>query len=364
MKAVLVLEDGTVIRGGGFGNRGGKASGELVFCTGMTGYVESLTDPSYEGQILMLTYPLIGNYGVDPRWSESDGIKVEGFVVREFCEHPPQSRLSIDAFLMDGGVPAIHGVDTRALTRKIREKGTMKCILQTYTSDSPKIDELREEVKNQKSVSELNLVERVSTDEVMHVKSEKGKYELVLVDCGFKNSILRNIVARGINVTIVPFYTKAKDILVLEPDAVLISNGPGDPKRVRETIETAKDLLGRISLYGICLGHQIIALALSAETFKLKFGHRGLNQPVKDLASGRVFISTQNHGFAVSQENLDGIGLRVTQINLNDGTIEGLEHETLSIKTVQYHPEAAPGPQDTYFFFDSLLHEMELHKKT
>jgi carbamoyl-phosphate synthase small subunit len=357
LKAVLVLEDGTVAEGRGFGSIG-KASGELVFCTGMTGYVESLTDPSYTGQILMLTYPLIGNYGVDDESYESDGIRAEGLVVREFCEYPsPIYKKSIDTFLREFGVPGISGVDTRALTRKIRERGTMKCILQTYTSDVD-IEALKQEVKDQKSISELNLVERVSTDGVIRFDA-KGKHEIVLIDCGFKRSILRRLIERGINVTILPFDTPARSILEIEADGVMISNGPGDPAVIERTIENVKDLIGKTVLYGICLGHQIIAISLGAKTFKLKFGHRGLNQPVKDLSSGRVFISTQNHGFAVEDKDLDDIGLEVTEINLNDHTIEGLRHVDLPILSVQYHPEATPGPHDTYFFFETLMEDIE-----
>jgi carbamoyl-phosphate synthase small subunit len=358
MKALLILEDGTTIEGGGFGAEG-KVKGEIVFATGMTGYVESLTDPSYTGQILMFTYPLIGNYGVNQKDYESDGIKVQGLVVREFCLYPSnwRSQKNIDEFLSEFNVPGIFGVDTRALTRKIREQGTMKCILKTYTHDRINLDALKKEAKEQKSISELNLVEEVTSKQIKRMGS--GSHEVVLIDCGCKRSILSNLLSKGISVTIVPFNTPAEEILSFNPDAVLISNGPGDPSVVRETIENVKKLIGKVKLYGICLGHQIIALALGAKTFKLKFGHRGLNHPVGDLKTGRVFISTQNHGFAVLNDDLEGIGLKVTQVNLNDNTIEGLEHKGLSIKTVQYHPEAGPGPHDTYFFFESLLEDIK-----
>ena len=359
MKAVLVLEDGTVIEGKGFGAEG-KALGEIVFATGMTGYVESLTDPSYAGQILMFTYPLIGNYGVSEEDYESDGIKTEGVVVREACFRPSnwRSQKDINEFLLEFGIPGIYGVDTRALTKKIRIHGTMKAVLRTYDGEVD-IEALKREAREQKSISELKLVKRVAADEVERIELGDGRYEVALVDCGVKRSIIDNLLNRGMNVTIFPFDAPAEEILSRRPDAVLISNGPGDPAAVEETIAEARKLIGKVVLYGICLGHQIIALALGAKTYKLKFGHRGLNQPVKDLETGRVFISTQNHGFAVAEGGLERTGLEVTHINLNDNTIEGLKHRELPIRTVQYHPEAGPGPHDTYFFFDFLIKDME-----
>lgn len=358
MKAVLLLQDGTIIEGKGFGAEK-NISGELVFATGMSGYVESLTDPSYAGQILMFTYPLIGNYGVTKEDHESDGVKTEGVVVREVCSKPSnwRSEKDLDTFLKEFETPGICGVDTRALTKKIRTVGTMKAILQTSRGEID-LAGLKKEMKEQKDISDLDLVEGVSVKVAKRLKSTKGNREVVLIDCGVKMSIVKNLLKRGVNTTLVPYNAPAEKILGLKPDAVLISNGPGDPARLIETIDVIKYLIGKIPLYGICLGHQLLALASGAKTYKLKFGHRGLNQPVKELDSGRVFISTQNHGYAVSPEGLEKTGLRITQINLNDKTIEGMENKKLKIKTVQYHPEANPGPRDTEFFFDAMIKDL------
>ncbi len=351
MKAYLALEDGTVVEGEAFGAER-DAMGEIIFCTSMTGYVEALTDPSYKGQILMMTYPLIGNYGVCREDFESDGVKVEGFVVRELCKEPSnwRSEMTVDELLKEYDVPGIEGVDTRMLTKKIRIYGTMKAVIGVGDVDK---EELVERAKNQPSISDLDLVDKVCVKEPKRFDVD-GKYEVVLIDCGVKMSIVRQLMKRNVNVTLVPYNYPAKDILDMNPDGVFVSNGPGDPERVRETIETIRFLIGKVPIAGICLGHQLIALSLKAKTYKLKFGHHGSNQPVKDFESGRVFISSQNHNFAVDEKTLPK-GMRVTQINLNDMTVEGMKHEELPLMSVQYHPEASPGPHDTYFFFDEYV---------
>lgn len=353
MYATLVLEDGTIVEGKGFGAEK-EVYGEAVFNTSMCGYQEALTDPSYNGQILMFTYPLMGNYGVNKENFESDGIKAEGFVVKESCLSPSHRAVSktLDAFLKEHDTPGIADVDTRSLTIKIRKYGTMKAALKT-SEERIDNEELMEQAKKQPDISELDLVKEVTSSEIKHYKG--GGERVVLLDCGMKLSILRNLLKRGLDVTVVPATAKAKEILSLEPAGVVISNGPGDPVRASYAIKTAKRLMEEKPVFGICLGHQILALAAEARTFKLKFGHRGSNQPVKDLATGRVHITSQNHGFAVEVDSLQGTGFKLSHLNLNDRTAEGMHHEELPVFSVQYHPEAHPGPKDNEYLFDEFV---------
>jgi carbamoyl-phosphate synthase small subunit len=357
MRGLLVLEDGTVLEGVSFGARE-TAYGEIVFNTNMTGYCEALTDPSYRGQILMMTYPLIGNYGVDLSTFESPRIQPMAFVVRENCNSPSHrtSRMSLHAFLLRHGIPGISDVDTRMLTIRMREHGTMKAAVSTVRS--PNAEEILDRVKEMEHPTESNLVSEVSCRRT-HRYGKPGGKRVVLIDCGVKRSIISNLASRA-EVIRVPYGFSAERILEFEPDGVLISNGPGDPAHpvmMERTAQAIKCLAGRIPIMGICLGHQLLALSLGASTFKLKFGHRGGNHPVIDPESGKVRITSQNHGFAVSDDVPKA--LRVTETNLNDGTIEGLRHKNLPIFSVQYHPEASPGPRDSVSLFDRFSEMME-----
>jgi len=351
-EAKLAIEDGTLLKGEGFGFETVK-SGEVVFATGMTGYVEALTDPSYKGQILMLTYPLQGNYGISSRWYQSDGIKAEGLIVREQCQRPSHymAEKTLSDFLEEYEIPGISGVDTRALTIKIREKGTMKGAIATEEIDD---DEILRLAREQPDIRELDLVDKVSVKEprILH---EEYHERIAILDCGTKNNIIKGFLERDVGVALLPYDTSPKEILEHDPDAILVSNGPGDPTRVKETRETVAKLSERLPIFGICFGQQIIGLAFGAKIYKMKFGHRGANQPVKDLETGNVAITSQNHGFAIDPKSIDENKIKITHLNLNDGTVEGIKHRELPIISVQYHPEAGPGPHDTYNIFDKFV---------
>ena len=332
--------------------------GEVVFNTGMVGYPESITDPSYNGQILIQTYPLIGNYGVCPDHFESDGPKIEGYVVRELCREPSHwaSELTLDEWLEKSGVPGIEGVDTRSLTKKIRVDGTMLGVLWVYElGDEPDIGQLLEEVRHVRDPNERDLVAEVATRRLVR-HDAGGRHDVVLIDCGVKRSIISSLLARGLNVIQVPPSTSSEEILDINPSGAVLSNGPGDPKMVPYVIETVKGLASeRMPILGICLGNQIIALALGGDTYKLKFGHRGQNHPCLRVGMEQCFITSQNHGYAVRPGSLTGTGLRVTFVNANDRTVEGIAHAELPLYAVQFHPEASPGPLDTQFIFDGFL---------
>jgi len=355
-EAKLALEDGTIYKGEGFGYETIR-SGEVVFATGMTGYVESLTDPSYKGQILMSTYPLQGNYGISREWFQSESIKAEGFIVREHNTHPShnKSEKSLNDFLEENSIPGISEIDTRSLTLKIREHGTMKGVISTEDIED---SELLELIRGQPDIRDLDLVDQVCVKEP-RILGEDYTHRAVILDCGIKNNSIKALLKRKIGVVVLPYKMDVEDILDYDADAMLVSSGPGDPNRVKKAIENVRDLSEEMPVFGICLGQQIIGLAFGAEIYKMKFGHRGINQPIKDLTSGKVSITSQNHGFTVDPRSVEGTLLKVTQINLNDGTPEGLEHEELPVFSVQYHPEAGPGPNDSDYYFDNFLNAIK-----
>lgn len=349
MKGKLILEDGSVFTGTLLNNI--KATGEVVFNTGMTGYQEILTDPSYCRQIVTLTYPLIGNYGVAAKFMQSRKSFVNGFIIGELCLEGSNWQMEgeLADFLTRQGIPCLYNVDTRAVTRKIRSAGTMKGIIVPEDASKTEIDELFN-VPIKKDV-----VKEVTTPEAYEIKSESGEGpEVVVMDFGIKQNILTSMHDLGCNLKVVPASTTAEEILAMNPDGIFLSNGPGDPKDVPEVIEEVKKLIGKKPMFGICLGHQLISLALGADTYKLKFGHRGSNQPVKNLLNTRVHITSQNHGYAVDDKSLEGLPLEVTHVNVNDGTVEGVRHTSLPLFSVQYHPEASPGPDDNMYLFDQF----------
>ncbi len=353
-QARLVLADGTVYEGFSFGAETGTF-GEVVFNTSMTGYQETLTDPSYAGQIVMPTYPLIGNYGINEQDVESVRIQVRGFVVREECLEPNHylSTKTLHQYLLDGGISGIFGVDTRAITRKLRSVGVMMGIITTRLSPAEALAEL----KKQPDYGSIDFVKQVSTKtEYEWAKDDPSaaKYHVVAYDCGLKYNILRLLKTRECKVTVMPCTSSAQDILKLNPDGILLSPGPGDPELLNYAVSTVRGLVGKKPIMGICLGNQLIGRAFGAKTFKLKFGHRGGNHPVKEFATGRVHITAQNHGYAVDPDTLKD-GLEVTHINLNDGTVEGLRHKELPIFCIQYHSEDSPGPMDNRYLFDKFV---------
>jgi carbamoyl-phosphate synthase small subunit len=351
MIAYLALEDGTVLQGTAFGSEGSQ-SGEVVFNTGMTGYQKILTDPSYCGQIVTLTYPLVGNYGINRDDFESSRPWVRGFVIKELCDYPSNWRywINLEEFLHDHDIIGLAGIDTRALTRRLRNYGTMRGYIATGEQDTVL---LAEQARLSPSISGQDLVTACTTREVQTWGD--GPWQVVVVDFGVKQNIIRSLVQRGCTVYLVTPASSAEEILSYHPHGVVLSNGPGDPKDVWYAVETTRKLIGKCPLMGICLGHQILGLAFDGDTYKLKFGHRGANHPVKDLETGRVAITSQNHGFAVDDASLPGGEVVITHRNLNDGTVEGLRHKTLPIFSVQYHPEASPGPMDSAYLFDRFL---------
>ena len=379
MKAILALEDGRYFEGESFGAAGTRV-GEICFNTSMTGYQEVLTDPSYRGQIVAMTYPLIGNYGTNLLDQESQSPHVRGFVIEELSEMASnwRSEMSLNEYLRKWEIPGVQGIDTRALTRHLRTRGAMKACL--TTEDISPDAAVRRAVEGE-GVIGMDYVREVSTSEIYEwdPNDELSKpwtvcdgretaqnapalppirYRIAAYDYGMKNNILRLLRQKGFGVTVVPAATEPREVLALKPDGVFLSNGPGDPAALPYAHAAVRGLMGKKPIFGICLGHQVLGFAFGGSTFKLKFGHRGANQPVKDLRSGKVAITSQNHGFAVDPESLPA-DVEVSHINLNDGTVEGMRHKDLPIFSVQYHPEAAPGPHDASYFFSQFAELIE-----
>ncbi len=369
--AKLALEDGAVFTGRAFG-ASGTSQGEVVFNTSMTGYQEILTDPSYTGQIVTMTYPLIGNYGINRVDVESKRPHVAGFIIKEL---PPvysnyRADLSLDDYLKENNIIGIQGIDTRALTRRLRIGGAMRGILSTEILDDAT---LVDHAKKSAAMQGADWVQAVKPDHEYSWDQGQSDWKLgqvergdglhvVALDCGLKQNILRSMTERGIKVTVLPPDVSADEIFKHKPDGLFVSNGPGDPAVLDYAIRPIKDALGKIPIFGICLGHQLLGIAVGATTYKLKFGHRGGNQPVKNLDTGRVEITSQNHGFAVDRQSLEAAGGIVTHVNLNDNTVEGFRHESLPVFCVQYHPEASPGPHDAAYLFDAFVEMMKTRK--
>ena len=361
MKALLALEDGTVFYGNTFAGEG-EVSGEVVFNTSMTGYQEVLTDPSYKGQIVTMTYPLIGNYGINDQDVESHRIQVEAFVVREYESIPSnwRSQQTLASYLNEQGVIGIEGVDTRALTRHIRVAGAMKGVIST--SDLDPIS-LANKARASQGLVGRDLVKEVTCLKPYEWTQENGaRFKVVVIDCGLKYNIARSLALRGCGVTVMPAHTSAEEIRAMNPDGILLSNGPGDPEPITYVVDTIKRLMADYPIFGICLGHQLLGLAFGGKTYKLKFGHRGANHPVKNLLTGQVEITAQNHGFCVDIDSIKDPEIEITHINLNDQTLEGMRHRTLPIFSVQYHPESSPGPHDAAYLFDEFIELMKRGK--
>jgi carbamoyl-phosphate synthase small subunit len=369
MKALIALEDGTIFEGISFTGPG-ETTGEIVFNTGMSGYQEVLTDPSYKGQIVTMTYPLIGNYGVNQEDMESENIHPTAFLIKEYQEMPSNFRSTgtLGDFLKQHNILGVEGIDTRALTRHIRLAGALKGIVSTEDLDA---ESLINKAKKSPGLVGRDLVREVSCstpygwtpagpkDGENFTTASPGKYKIVTMDFGLKYNQLRLLADRDCSVQVVPSSTSADAILAMNPDGIFLSNGPGDPAGIEGVVETVQALLGKKPIFGICLGHQILGLAYGGSTYKLKFGHRGSNQPVKDLATGRIEITSQNHGFCVDLDSLDKNEVELTHVNLNDGSLEGMKHKKYPAFSVQHHPENAPGPHDSEYLFDRFINMLK-----
>ncbi|WP_251862301.1 glutamine-hydrolyzing carbamoyl-phosphate synthase small subunit [Clostridium sp. Marseille-Q2269] len=349
MNAFLYLKDGTVYEGKHFGYEG-TSLGELVFNTSMTGYQEILTDPSYSGQIITMTYPLIGNYGVNHIYNESDKIHARGIVVKQICDNPSNylSKCTLDNMLKKQKIVGIYNLDTRSITKKIRNHGTLKCIISSKSLCSKEVDSMLKHYNEPE-----DWMKKIGTSKIYNIKGSGPK--IALLDFGSKSNIIRYLIKKDCHITVFPYNTSYEEILESKPDGVLLSNGPGDPKYAVKAIETTKKIIKNFPTFGICLGHQIIALACGGDTYKLKFGHRGGNHGVLHIDRDRSFITSQNHGYAVDKTSVEQNGMIVNFINLNDGTVEGMKHKELPVFSVQFHPEGAPGPEDFSYLFDKFL---------
>ena len=373
-KAILYLEDGTAFEGQAISSDG-ESAGEVVFNTAMTGYQEILTDPSYAGQIVVMTYPLIGNYGVNDEDAESDHIYVKGFVVKEFCRHHSNYRAtqSLIDYLKENKVLAIEGVDTRALTRHLRVRGAMKAVISTKDFDPQSLERKLQALPSMEGSDWVKEV-TVKKKYVWNASGDRGqgtgvrkeqatKYKVAAIDCGIKRNILRILESLGCEVHVFPAGAGVQDINAIHPDGLFISNGPGDPAAVTSVIETVRQCVGKLPIFGICLGHQILGLALGGKTYKLKFGHHGANHPVKDLLGNRIGITSQNHGFCVDMGSLSAADVEMVDMNLNDKTLEGMRHKKFPVLSFQHHPEAAPGPRDAQYLFRYFIEMMEHAKQ-
>lgn len=355
----IVLEDGSEYYGYGFGANTEKIC-EIVFNTSMVGYQEIVSDPSYTYQMVVMTYPIIGNYGINDEDFETKKPTIGGLIVRDYTDSPSNFRYTytLSELLDENDIPGIYGIDTRKLTRSIRDLGSRKVII---TSSKTKREDALKKLKEYKIPKDA--VSQVSCKKKWYSRTTNAKFNIVAIDCGIKLNIVRSLNKHGGNVIVVPYNTTAEEILALKPDGIFISNGPGDPEDVKETINTIKNLIGKKPIFGICLGHQIISLAYGAKTYKLKFGHRGGNHPVKNLKTGKIEITSQNHSYAVNEKSLEKTDLEVTHINLLDNTIEGVECKKDKVFSVQYHPESAPGPQDSGYLFDEFFNMLKKERK-
>ncbi|WP_026478018.1 glutamine-hydrolyzing carbamoyl-phosphate synthase small subunit [Alkaliphilus transvaalensis] len=358
MKGYLLLQDGTLFEGKAFGSETTNI-GEVVFNTSMTGYQEIFTDYSYHGQVLVMTYPMIGNYGLNYDDVESQKPIIKGLVVREYCKNPSnwKNEISLDEYMKVNGILGIEGIDTRMLVKHLRNNGTMKGIITTSLDNR---EELLVKMK-ETDLTTYNYTEEVSTKSPYIIPGKGPK--IALMDFGVKLNIIRILQSYDCQITVLPYNTKAEDILKMKVDGLFLSNGPGNPENLMVAVENIKKLMNKLPIFGICMGHQLIGLASGAKTYKLKFGHRGANHPVKDLINNRVYITSQNHGYAIDESTLNTNLFTVTHMNLNDGTVEGIKHKYLPVFSVQYHPEACPGPMDSKYLFDQFINNVQQYKQ-